>query len=93
MHSYHRANEEPFEYKGRTLALATNYRMLTAQCLLLADYTKPANYMIETMILHMHGEFARSKDAEVGIWVLVDMIVRLAMRGGYVFLTDVETSC
>ena len=84
MTSYHRENDEPFEYKGRTLSLASNYRMLTAQCLLLADYTKPVNYMIETMLLHLRCEHARSKDAEMGIWVLIGMIVRLAMRGGYV---------
>ena len=84
MLSYYRDNDEPFEYKGRTMSLASNYRMLTAQCLLLADYTKPVNYMIETMLLHLRCEHAKSKDAEVGIWVLIGMIVRLAMRGGYV---------
>ncbi|MCJ1397364.1 hypothetical protein MMC11_000557 [Xylographa trunciseda] len=83
MHSYHRAEDEPFEYKGRTLSLASNYRALTAQCLLLADYTKPVTYILETMVLHLHGEFARSRDAEVGVWVLVGMIVRLAMRMGF----------
>ena len=40
MHSYHRNGEEPYELQGRTLALASEYRFLTAQCLLLADFTK-----------------------------------------------------
>ena len=83
MYSYHRNGDEPYEYQGRTLSLAAEYRALTAQCLLLADFTKPINYMIETMILHLHGEYARSREAEVGVWVLVGMIVRLAMRMGY----------
>ena len=39
--------------------------------------------MIETMVLHLHGEYARSREAEVGVWVLVGIIVRLAMRMGY----------
>ena len=83
MHAYHRSGDEPYEFLGRTLALAADYRALTAQCLLLADFTKPVNYILETMVLHLHGEYARSREAEVGVWVLVGMVVRLAMRMGY----------
>lgn len=83
MHSYHRLGDEPPEYRGKTLVLANKYRALTGQCLLLADFTKPVNHMIETLILHLHSEYARNRDAEVGVWVLVGMIVRLAMRMGY----------
>ncbi len=83
MHSYQRLGDEPPEYRGKTLSLANNYRALTGQCLLLADFTKPVIHMIETLVLHLHGEYARSRDAEVGIWVLIGMIVRLAMRMGY----------
>ena len=83
MHSYHRMDDEPPEYYGKSLALAANYRALTGQCLLSADFTKPVNHTIETLVLHLHCEYARSHDAEVGVWVLVGMIVRLAMRMGY----------
>ncbi|KAL9611807.1 MAG: hypothetical protein Q9167_003575 [Letrouitia subvulpina] len=83
MHSYYRMGDEPTEYRGKSLALASKYRSLTAQCLLRADFLKPFSYTIETLLLHLHGEYARSRDAEVGIWVLVGMIVRLAMRMGY----------
>ena len=83
MHSYYRMDDEPPEYRGKSLGLAANYRARTGQCLLLADFTKPVNHMIETMVLHLHCEYARSRDAEVGVWVLVGMIVRLAMRMGY----------
>lgn len=83
MDSYHRVGDEPPEYRGKALGLANTYRTLTGKCLLLADYTKPVIHMIETLILHLHSEFARNRDAEVGIWVLVGMIVRLAMRMGY----------
>ena len=83
MHSYYRMDDEPPEFRGKSLALAANYRSLTGQCLLLADFTKPVNHMIETLVLHLHCEYARSRDAEVGTWVLVGMIVRLAMRMGY----------
>ena len=83
MHTYYRVGDEPPEYQGRSLQLASHYRSLTGQCLLLADFLKPVNHMIETLVLHLHGEYARSRDGEVGVWVLVGMIVRLAMRMGY----------
>jgi hypothetical protein len=68
---------------GRTLELAAEYRLRTVQCLVNSDYTKSDIYTIETMILYVHGEFNSRWDAEVGIWVIVGMIVRLAMRMGY----------
>ena len=68
---------------GRTLDLASEYRMRTVQCLVNSDYTKSSIYTIETLILYVHGEYASRWDAEVGIWVIVGIIVRLAMRMGY----------
>ena len=83
MHTYHRIGDEPPEYQGQSLKLASHYRSLAGQCLLLADFLKPVNHMIETLVLHLHGEYARNRDSEVGVWVLVGMIARLAMRMGY----------
>lgn len=83
MHSYYKMGDEPPEYRGKSLILANKYRSLTAQSLLRADYLKPSSHTIETLILHLHGEYARNRDADVGIWVLIGMIVRLAMRMGY----------
>lgn len=83
MHTYHRIGDEPPEYQGRALEMASHYRSLTGQCLLLADFLKPVNHMIETLVLHLYGEYARNRDSEVGVWVLGGMIARLAMRMGY----------
>ncbi|KAL9009989.1 MAG: hypothetical protein Q9173_005028 [Seirophora scorigena] len=83
MHSYYKMGDEPPEYRGKSMILANKYRSLTAQCLLRADFLKPSSPTIETLILHLHGEFANNRDAEVGNWVLVGIIVRLAMRMGY----------
>ncbi|KAL8839977.1 MAG: hypothetical protein Q9170_001519 [Blastenia crenularia] len=83
MHSFYKMGDEPAEYRGKSLILANKYRTLTAQSLLRADFLKPSSQTIETLILHLHGEYARNRDADVGIWVLVGMIVRLAMRMGY----------
>lgn len=53
------------------------------QCLVNSDYTKSARYTLETLILYVHGEYASRWDAEVGIWVIVGMVVRLSIRMGY----------
>lgn len=48
-----------------------------------SDYTKSSIYTIETLILYVHGEYTHKTDVEVGIWIIVGMLVRLAMRMGY----------
>lgn len=81
--SYHKANEEPPEFQGRTLDLAGEYRLRAVQCLKLADFTRSADYTIEALCLYLWCEFNNRSDSEVGIWTAVGMIVRLAMRMGY----------
>lgn len=63
--------------------LAAEYRLRTVQCLVNSDYTKSSMYTLETLILYVHGEYASRWDAEVGIWVIIGMIVRLSIRMGY----------
>jgi hypothetical protein len=62
--------------------MSKEYGDLTAQCLIMADITQPITGMLETLILHIHAEYARSRDAEVGILISTGIIVRLAMRMG-----------
>ncbi|RDI89805.1 hypothetical protein Vi05172_g404 [Venturia inaequalis] len=81
--SYHRSQDEPPEYRGRTEKMLADYRRLTAQCLVLADVTQPINYMLETLLLYVIAEFGRSRDAEGSVLLGVSIIVRLAMRMGY----------
>ncbi len=83
MLSYQRGGDEPPEFRGKVLDLTNTFRKLTSQCLILADFTKPVKGTIETLVLYLHSEWSQSKDAEMGIWVAVGMIVRLAMRMGY----------
>lgn len=83
MLSYHREGDEPPEFRGKSLDMAGTYRNLMAQCLTLADYTKPYPYLIETLILHLHGDYTQTREADVSVWLLVGMIARLAMRMGY----------
>ncbi|KAK3115726.1 hypothetical protein LTR53_004647 [Teratosphaeriaceae sp. CCFEE 6253] len=83
LQSYHRAGDEPPEYRGRATELAHSFRRLTAQCLLLADITQPIAQILETLILHVQAEYGRSRDAEPGVLMMVGLCVRLAMRMGY----------
>jgi hypothetical protein len=82
LQSYTRAGDEPPEYHNKSWEMSKEYRDLTAQCLVMADITQPISGMLETLILHVHAEYARSRDAEVGILISTGIIVRLAMRMG-----------
>lgn len=81
--SYAQDGDEPPEFAGKSLDLSNTYRAAMANCLILADYTKPHQHIIETLIFHLHAEYRRNRDCEASVWVLVGMIVRLAMRMGY----------
>lgn len=82
LQSYTRAGDEPPEYRGRSWAMANEYREYTAQCLAAADITSPITNMLETMILHTYADHARSRDTQAGMIVSTGIIVRLAMRMG-----------
>ncbi|EAW20173.1 putative C6 transcription factor [Aspergillus fischeri NRRL 181] len=83
MLSYNHEGDEPPEFRGKSLDMAGTFRNLVAQCLTLADYTKPYPYLIETFIFHLHGDFRQTKEADISVWVLVGVVARLAMRMGY----------
>ncbi|GKU13734.1 transcription factor [Fusarium langsethiae] len=83
MLSYHKVGDEPPEWRGRTLELANEYRLRTVQCLIKSDYTKPNEYTVETMILYVFGEYSSRWDADLGLWLIVSLIVRIAFRMGY----------
>ena len=83
LQSYHRAGDEPPEYRGRALEISHEHRLLTAQCILLADITQPIAQLLETIVLHVQAEYGRSRDAESSVLLLTSICVRLAMRMGY----------
>ncbi|KAF4784262.1 fungal specific transcription factor domain-containing protein [Colletotrichum scovillei] len=83
MLSYHKVGDEPPEWKGRTLDLASEYRLRTVQCLIAADYTKPVEYTVETMLLYVFGEYSSRWDADLGLWLIVSLLTRVAFRMGY----------
>ena len=83
MLSYHKVGDEPPEWKGRTLELAAEYRLRTVQCLVKSDYSKPLEYTVETMILYVFGEYSSRWDADLGLWLVISLLVRIAFRMGY----------
>ncbi|KAI2635067.1 fungal-specific transcription factor domain-containing protein [Xylaria nigripes] len=83
MLSYHKVGDEPPEWRGRSLDLAAEYRLRTVQCLVEADYTKPGEYTVETMILYLFGEYSSRWDADLSLWLINSIITRIAFRMGY----------
>lgn len=83
MLDYLREDDEPLEYQGKCHDLASTFRNRFTDCLVLADYTQPQEFLIEALIMHQYGEYVASRDAKSSVWVLGGMIVRLAMRMGY----------
>ncbi|KAL4802991.1 fungal-specific transcription factor domain-containing protein [Aspergillus unguis] len=83
MLSWYREGDEPPEFRGKSLDMAGTFRNLVAMCLTLADYTKPYPYLIECLAFHLHGDYCQTKEADISVWVLNGVIVRLAMRMGY----------
>lgn len=83
MQSYHKVGDEPPEWKGRTLEMSADFRLRTVQCLMRADYTKPVEYTVETMILYVFGEYSSRWDADLGLWMIGSLITRIAFRMGY----------
>lgn len=83
MLSYHKVGDEPPEWKGRALELAAEYRLRTVQCLVVADYTKPVEYTVETLLLYLFGEYSSRWDADLSLWIITGIITRLAFRMGY----------
>ncbi|CAK7202241.1 hypothetical protein SEUCBS139899_004963 [Sporothrix eucalyptigena] len=83
MLSYHKVGDEPPEWKGHAMELASLFRVRTVQCLVTADYTKPVEYTVETMILYVFGEYSSRWDADLGLWLIGSLITRVAFRMGY----------
>lgn len=81
--SWQRDGDEPLIFRGKCGDLNRSYRTRTADCIILADYTRPQEYLIETLVLHLYGEYASHRDADSSSWVLLGTIIRLAMRLGY----------
>lgn len=59
------------------------YRIRTAQCLSLADYTKCVPYTVETLSHYLAIEYLNVTDSQTGTWILLGIVVQIAVRMGY----------
>jgi hypothetical protein len=59
------------------------YHEKVVQCLILGKYTKCVPYTLETLLHYLHIEYLQSEDTQIGIWAVLGLIVRLALRMGY----------
>lgn len=60
------------------------YQRRAAECLVMANYSvTPGKYTLEALILHGQSEFIRRPNAQVGLWVLCGVAIRLGYRLGY----------
>lgn len=55
----------------------------TVHCLVLDQFTKGGPHILETMLIHCTSEILLCKDAEMGQWLLLGLIVQLGLSLGY----------
>jgi hypothetical protein len=83
MQSYGPSNDVPEEYANNYMELTDLYRIRCAQCITIADITKPVEHMIEALLLYAMSEYSNQSDGDMGTWLISGTIVRLAFQQGY----------
>ncbi|KAI0870200.1 hypothetical protein GGS24DRAFT_504984 [Hypoxylon argillaceum] len=78
---YQHATEDPAD--PESAARVQMFREQTVNCLVLGQYTRGEDYVLETMINYLISEMILIKEAEVGIWLVEGMVVQLALSLGY----------
>lgn len=81
--SFQQSGDEPTEYRGRTEQMYRDYKRLTAQCLMLADFSKNAPYMMESFIFYLLADLGKNKEMDQNAMVGIAILVRQAMKMGY----------
>jgi hypothetical protein len=59
------------------------FRDLTAQCLKEVNYLRPQQYTLQTLSFYSGLEKFEASDSEFGVYVVLGIIVKVAMRLGY----------
>jgi hypothetical protein len=78
-----RAGDDSSQSLATALDWTSKYRLLCAQSLVLADYTKPGRYTVEALFLLGESEFLQHGDSAAKCWVLHGLVVRCALKMGY----------
>ncbi|MCJ1338126.1 hypothetical protein MMC09_003411 [Bachmanniomyces sp. S44760] len=83
MFFYQRSGDKLSDLSAPPEEVMTTYRNRSAQCLVLANWTRPGKHTLEALILHLQAEYSQKQDAHVSVWIIGGVLVRLAMRMGY----------
>ncbi|OOF90536.1 hypothetical protein ASPCADRAFT_510799 [Aspergillus carbonarius ITEM 5010] len=59
------------------------FREKTIHCLILSEYTRGGDYVLETLVNYLTSEMFLSNDGEIGLWLVQGMLVQLALSLGY----------
>ncbi|KAJ5672823.1 fungal-specific transcription factor domain protein [Penicillium longicatenatum] len=78
---YQQLTEDPVD--PETISRVQMFRERTINCLVLGEFTRGKEYVIETLLHHMTLEVLLCKDADIGVWLLLGIVVQLALSLGY----------
>ncbi|KIM92882.1 hypothetical protein OIDMADRAFT_173659 [Oidiodendron maius Zn] len=78
---YQHLGEDPPD--PETMARIHMFRERTVHCLVLGQFTWGKEYVLEAMVNYIALEMLLCKDADIGLWLVVGMLVQLALGLGY----------
>jgi hypothetical protein len=70
------------DIRGSPIDMMHSYRGSCVQALILSKYVKPGPHTMETLFLHIEGEFMLSQDGQMVPYLMIGNVVRLALRLG-----------
>ena len=59
-----------------------SYRTLTIHCLIAGNYLRPNRHTMETLTLHFAVDQNMNIDTNIGNWMLIGVVIRVALRMG-----------
>ncbi|KAJ5735862.1 fungal-specific transcription factor domain protein [Penicillium malachiteum] len=69
--------------EAEALIRISNFRERIVHCLVLGEFTKGTKYILETLIHYITLELLLCKDADIGAWLVMGIILQLALSRGY----------
>lgn len=78
---YQQLIEDPAD--PETLSRVQMFRERTINCLILGEFTRGKEYVIETLLHYLTLEVLLCKDADIGVWLALGILVQLALSLGY----------
>lgn len=83
LQSFQVSGDEPLECRGQLDEMVHKYRRLTELAINIGALSTPRHCAVETLLLYIIGQLARSKDNDINLLYKVSHMVRVAMVMGY----------